>query len=127
VKLPLAGCRLQIGVFALAASLAGGCIQQERSVVSEFFTQSRLRDKTALQKIATVIFEPHIQGIVQTFTITKVTPEENDSTTVSVSAEVKLPDGTISQRLIVLTISRGLVTGFIDRPAFPASPAPPRS
>ena len=54
----------------LAAIVASACGRQERSVVDEFFTQSRLRDKTALQKIATVTFEPRTQGIVEQFDIT---------------------------------------------------------
>jgi hypothetical protein len=115
---------LRVGVLVLvaAASLSGACGGQERSIVDEFFAQSRLRDKTALQKIATVTFEPHIQGIVETFDVTNVTPEENDAKTVTVSAQVKMPDGTIVHKTIVLTMSRGIITGFVT-----GSPAIPRS
>ena len=103
-----------------------GCGRQERSVVDEFFAQSRLRDKTALQKISTVTFEPRVQGIVEQFEITKVTPEENQTKTVTVSAQVKRPDGGVTREMIVLTMSHGLITGFLDVP-FEKAPAVPRS
>ena len=41
-------------------------------LLDQFFSASRLRDRTALQKIATVILEPLEQGTVTTFTITNV-------------------------------------------------------
>ena len=94
--------------------------------MDEFFAQSRLRDKTALQKIATVTFEPRVQGIVEQFEITNVTPEENQTKTVTVSAQVKLPDGAVTREVIVLTMSHGLITGFLGVP-FQKAPATPRS
>jgi hypothetical protein len=48
----------------------------EQFILGEFFGASRLRDKTALQAFATVPFEPHIQGIITSFTIARVSPEE---------------------------------------------------
>jgi hypothetical protein len=109
---------------ALAASACG--VPPERSIVDQFFEQSKLRDKTALQHTATVIFEPHVNGIVEKFDITSVAPEENGSKNVTVRADVKQPDGRTVQKTIVLTLSRGvlkddpdadrrwIVTGFID-------------
>jgi hypothetical protein len=110
----------------MAAAFLSACGRQERSVVDEFFAQSRLRDKTALQKVATVTFEPRVQGIVEQFEITKVTPEENQTKTVTVSAQVKLPNGTVTHEVIVLTMSHGLITGFLGVP-FQEAPAAPRS
>ena len=48
----------------------------ERVLLEQFFGASRLRDKTALQAFATVPFEPHVQGTVTTFTIVRVSPDE---------------------------------------------------
>ena len=101
------------------------CGRQERSTVDEFFAASRLRDKTAIQKVATVIFEPNVQGIVERFEITKVSPEENGTKTINVSAQVKLPDGRMIQKTIVLTMTRGIITGFLDAGSLEVSPAPP--
>jgi hypothetical protein len=49
---------------------------REQFILGEFFGASRLRDKTALQGFATVAFEPHVQGIITSFTIASVSPEE---------------------------------------------------
>jgi len=87
-----------------------------------------VRDKTALEHTATVIFEPHVNGIVERFDITNVAPELNGSKNVTVRADVKQPDGRMVQKMIVVTLSRGvlkddpdgdrrwIVTGFIDSP-----------
>jgi hypothetical protein len=72
-----------------------------------------------------VVFEPKVQGIVQEFTVTKVTPEEGGSKTVTVAAEVELPDGRLAQKTIVLTMKDGVITGFLEMAAPP--PAVPRS
>jgi hypothetical protein len=49
----------------------------EQFILGEFFSASRLRDKTALQGFATVPFEPHVHGIVTAFTIARVSPEQH--------------------------------------------------
>jgi hypothetical protein len=134
------GCRLRIiGVAVLAAAVWGAAcgVRQERSIADEFFAESRLRDKTALQQIATVTFEPHINGIVERFEITKVSPEEDNTKSVTISAQVRLPAGAIVRKTIVLVMthragdgptddpdrrSRWLITGFMDAAAPPATP-----
>ena len=113
-----------MGLVVVAAALFSGCGGHERSIADQFFSASRLRDKTAIQKIATVIFEPNVQGIVERFEITGVGPEENGAKTVTVSAQVKLPDGRMVQKTIVLTMSRGMITGFLDAGSLEVSPAP---
>jgi hypothetical protein len=61
---------------ALVALAAGGCAHpQEEAVLARFFQLSRLRDRTALQDVATVLFEPHERGIVARFEITGFSPE----------------------------------------------------
>jgi hypothetical protein len=57
----------------LAVACSSG---SEQFILGEFFGACRLRDRTALQGIATVPFEPHVQGIITSFTIARVGPEE---------------------------------------------------
>ncbi len=47
----------------------------EYLLLERYFTASRLRDRTALARFATVVFEPHVNGTVSTFQILAVTPE----------------------------------------------------
>jgi hypothetical protein len=56
----------------VVASLVSCSDGAERLVLERFFELSRLRDRTALQSIATVVFEPLADGIVTRFTITNV-------------------------------------------------------
>jgi hypothetical protein len=58
---------------------AAGCARTpEESVLAQFFAASRLRDRTVLGAIATVIFEPATDGIVTGFRIAEATPERHD-------------------------------------------------
>lgn len=99
-------------VVALTAVTLAGCSPAaERTILEEFFALSRLRDKTALQNVATVSFEPDVQGIITSFAITKVTsaPTSGDgvmSEDVSISAPVKLPGGQTVRKNFVITMQR---------------------
>lgn len=70
------------------------------------------------------MFEPQTQGIVERFEITNVGLEEGGAKTVTVSAQVKAPDGRMVQKTIVLTMTRGLITGFLDAGSLEVSPTP---
>ena len=100
----------------------------EQVLLDRFFNASRLRDRTALQKISTVILEPLEQGAVTTFTITNVVEREEpngpvQSKQVNVSAPVRLPDGRTAQKTLSVVLERGdretsapwIVTGFVIR------------
>ena len=100
----------------------------EQVLLDQFFSASRLRDRTALQKISTVILEPLEQGAVTTFTITNVVDLEGpnglvQSKQVTVSAPVSLPDGRTAQKTLSVVLERGdrqttapwIVTGFVIR------------
>ncbi len=112
-------------VVAALCVAAAGCARYgaERAVLEQFFSASRLRDRTALQQIATTIFEPREQGTVSDFTILSVTdPETSRTGTVSeqvtVSAPVRLPDAGTVRRTIVLLLQkrdRWMVAGFLIR------------
>jgi len=113
----------------------------ERASLNQFFAASRLRDLTALKKIATVVFEPATDGMITTFEIVRVTavPGSNgksESEAISISAPVRLPDGRTLTKTVVVTMERRpvegdrnpargwMITGFS---VGPASPSVPRS
>jgi hypothetical protein len=89
------------------------CGQSERPILERFFGASRLRDLTALQPVATIVFEPLQQGIVRTFEITGVSPERSEGEAivkdVTIEAPVALPDGQTVQKTLVVTLSRRAV------------------
>lgn len=99
-------------ILVAAAALTGCSGAQEHALLGEFFSASRLRDNTALARLATVRFEPTTQGIVTRFDIVSVAAErqETGSTVVSkevtVSAPVKLPSGDVVRKIFVVTMQR---------------------
>ena len=116
--------RLRRAVAALMAVAVLGCGHAtERTLLSQFFAASRLRDLTALRKFSTVVFEPASDGIVTGFDITSVT-EHNGSKEVSITAPVRLPDGRMVSKDFAITIQGGLVTAISERPS--AASTPPR-
>jgi hypothetical protein len=93
---------VQRAAWLIAGALASGCVRQEQSILDEFFDASRLRDKTALAKFATVTFEPLQQGIVVEYTIDKVAVD-GGTKQITVKAQVERPDGrTVPETLLVL-------------------------
>lgn len=120
---------------ALAAALTlAACAAPERPLLEQFFAASRLRDTTALQSIATLVFEPRQDGIVRTFEITSVTPERwngrKATKDVTVAAPVILPNGETVQKTLVVTLERAgpdgsarwLVTAVRDAAASRSAP-----
>jgi hypothetical protein len=88
----------------------------ERALLDRFFAASRLRDLTALQRIATVVFEPATDGIITSFEILQITTVQGpDGTSVSekvlISAPVRLPDGGTVTKTVVVTMERRPVEG----------------
>lgn len=122
-----AAWRLTACIVALAAVSCTG--RTEQPLISRFFSASRLRDKTALKDIATVVFEPADQGMVTDFVITAVSPEEHDGNTVSkrvtLSAPVSNMAGTVVQKTLVVVMQRAadhwMITGVVASPASPRS------
>ena len=109
----------------------------EQTLLTQFFAASRLRDLTALHTIATVVFEPAVDGIVTSFDVTRVaaTPgsdghaaakdvSKHVSKDVSISAPVRVPGGQTVLKNFVITIQGGLVTAISERPASPSTPRP---
>ncbi|MEO8260909.1 MAG: hypothetical protein ABI868_26420 [Acidobacteriota bacterium] len=113
---------------ALLLVLLAGCVRHgaEQLLLEQFFNASRLRDRTALQKIATVILEPVEQGAVTAFTIDDVVDLEAPdgvvrSKQVRVSAALRLADGRAADKTLNLILQRGdsqaaaawIVTGLV--------------
>ena len=113
----------------------------ERTLLAQFFAASRLRDLTAISRLATVVFEPATDGIVTSFDLLGVAVVQAERQRpvleeVTISAPVKLPDGGTVVKTFVVTMQRGglsadqagrdawRITGI---KAVPASPSTPRS
>jgi hypothetical protein len=96
----------------------------------EFFGNSRLGDVASLQRFSTITFEPLQQGIVTDFDIVKVV-EEGETKTVTVSADVKRPDGQVVPETLLVMMERRpasaagsptsdrrewMITGLLEKP-----------
>lgn len=86
----------------VACLAAPACLAQDRDrrLIDQFFAASRLRDRTALARFATVVFEPARDGIVEAFDIIARTPEGD----VSIRARVRLASGVSEERAFVVSI-----------------------
>jgi hypothetical protein len=112
----------------------------ERTLLSQFFAASRLRDLTALRKFSTVVFEPASDGIVTSFEIFGMTAVQGPdglpvSEDVSIRAPVRLPDGRTVRKTFVVTMARSgptaqdpgsgwMITAINERAASPSTPRP---
>ena len=117
-------------MLGLCFALMAACAKHgaEQVVLEQFFNASRLRDRTALQKVSTVVFEPLQQGTVTAFAIKDVADVEGadgkvTSRQVTVSAPVRLPDDQTAEKTIIVILQRGdgvataqwMVAGFVVR------------
>ena len=112
----------------------------ERTLLTQFFAASRLRDLTALSKFSTVVLEPASDGIVTSFDISGETAVQGAdggpvSKDVSISAPVRLADGRTVVKTFVITMARGrpgaqepgsgwMITAINERAASPSTPRP---
>jgi hypothetical protein len=116
---------------ALAAAIAGCSPRAEEPILGAFFNASRLRDRTALQKLATASFDPAARGIITTFEITSVSSRRTSSGAakdVSIRAPVRLMSGQVVEKQLVVTIEqsdgRWIVTAITDGPGSGPSTPP---
>jgi hypothetical protein len=65
----IAAASLIVALTTISCSAAS-----ERELIDQFFTASRLRDRTALARFSTVVFEPRSDGIVEEFVVLGATP-----------------------------------------------------
>jgi len=115
----------------LALSVAACGHPREQALVDQFFTASRLRDKTAAQTVSTVFFDPKDQGLVRDFTIDSVGAEEESggvaTKSVRLSASVESPEGLTSKKTIYVTMQRRQGAAWLITGVMVAVPAPPPS
>jgi hypothetical protein len=96
----------------LLVAAAGCSARVEQPVLAEFFHAARLRDRTALQKLSHVPFDPAVEGMVTEFTITRVVQNARGAGAardVSIVAPVRALNGAVQNRAFVITIE--LVAG----------------
>jgi hypothetical protein len=98
-----------------------------------FFVAARTLDSTVIQKYATIGFNPRTEGIVQSFTMRTMSPEQQGRKDATIDAVVREPDGAMVRRTLVATFQkiegRWMITGLQRTPASQtsreASSAPP--
>lgn len=106
----------------LAAALCAGCrwTSADEQLLTEFFGQSRVYDRTRLAMVATVVFNPITDGVVHRFDIVERGAERTDDSgetmrDVTIRAAVLPPEGAPAERLLVITLTqrdgRWIVTG----------------
>jgi len=128
-----------VAITLAAATLIGCSSMSEQPILQQFFSASRLRDNTTLAGFAAASFEPGADGIITSFTITNVSPEQRKplasetvvvdmsinggpthvdvtkydgelvSKDVSIAAPVKLPSGQTAQKNYVVTMQRAVL------------------
>jgi hypothetical protein len=85
-----------------ALSLAACSSGAEQPILNQFFAASRLRDNTTLGGFSTVAFEPATHGIITSFKITNVSPEQRKPLTLKMLAkaqdEAKAEDAAFMKR-----------------------------
>jgi len=99
--------RLVLLLAVILVAAAGCSTGVEQPVLAEFFHAARLRDRTALQKLSRVPFDPAVEGMVNEFTVTRVvhhTQGAGSVTDVSIVAPVRSLGGAVQTRAFVITI-----------------------
>jgi hypothetical protein len=100
---PSSGCRSAALVLALAFAAACRIAPPEEVLLRQFFEESRLRDRTALASIATVVFEPTRDGVVQDFRMSNI-EMAGSMKRVAIDAQVRSFDGVTTARRLVATL-----------------------
>ena len=95
-------------LIALLASACGWTPADEQ-VLTKFFERSRIYDRTRLSEVATVVFDPKVDGVVDEFEVVSRGPEERDATDrvtkqLTVQAAVRSPAGRSSPRTLNVTL-----------------------
>lgn len=112
---------LSVGSALWALASLGCSASPEEQTLLQFFVAARTLDTTVIRKYATVDFNPQTDGIVQTFTVTTIGPEQQDRKDVTIDAVVLQPSGVTARQTMVATFGkvdgRWLITGLRQTPA----------
>ena len=102
----------------------------EEQLLTRFFEAGRFYDRVAMDQVATIEWNPASAGVVRDFTITGIDRDSDSRRTVTVAADVRMPDGTMARREYAAVIEqrdgRWLITQLqASRTSPAASSAPP--
>ena len=78
----------------------------EDQLLTRFFEAGRLYDRVAMDKVATIEWNPASAGIVRRYEVTAVDRENDSRRAVTVAADVQLPDGSMAGRGYAAVIER---------------------
>jgi hypothetical protein len=124
--------RTQATALVAAIVLAAACrvLSTEEQLLARFFEAGRFYDRAAMDKVAAVEWNPASAGIVRDFRVSRVDRETESRRAVTVNAEVRQPDGSLTRREYVAVIERRggrwLITQLrASRTSPAASSAPP--
>ena len=93
---------LAVAVFAAAGC---GVLSPEEQLLTRYFEASRLHDTTVVARMSDVIFNPMVEGVVQTFEIARV-DRQDDAERVVIDAQIRTPGGQVLQRTMEVTLER---------------------
>jgi hypothetical protein len=97
-------------ITTLAAACVTACtVPAERAILDQFFAAARLRDNTALRRLATTTFEPLERGIVVDFEIANVASDRSGLKNVTITAPVRLSDGRVEEKTLIVTLQQGVL------------------
>jgi hypothetical protein len=102
----------------------------EEQLLTRFFEGGRFYDRVAMDRVATIEWNPASAGIVRAFDVTGVTRVTDSRREVTVAAEVQLPDGSLAARGYAAVIEqrdgRWLITQLRASQTSPAASSGPR-
>jgi hypothetical protein len=94
----------------LVVMLSGcGWTPADEQILTKFFERSRIYDRTRLAEVATVVFDPKVDGVVDQFEVVNRGPEERAGTErvtkqLTVQAAVRSPAGRTAPRTLSVTL-----------------------
>ena len=99
-------------ILLLLAATACGWTPADEQVLIEFFERAELHDTTRLAAVATVTFNPKVEGVVERFEIVERGPEQpleggGARRELRLAAIVRSPGGVEGERELRVTLDRG--------------------
>ena len=98
----------------IAQAIGCGVLSPEEQLLKRFFEASRLHDTTIVATMASVTFNPQVEGVVRDFEVEDI-QQEGDSRRVTIRADVRHWGGTVTERTLVFTLVRKQNRWFISQ------------
>ena len=100
--------RLRLVLVCALAGAGCGWTPADRQIVERFFQLATLHDTTRLADVATVVFDPTIEGVVEQFEVLEWAdgsrPGGGLSRTLRIRAQVRTPAGAPRERGLEVTL-----------------------